>query len=72
MSEFWGMDSDTTDHTINVHINRLRSKFEIYKDEMRLLVEDTEDVKVFEIENNDLRKTVDTIKDIILDKMVGE
>lgn len=45
---------------------------QIYKDEMRLLVEDTEDVKVFEIENNDLRKTVDTIKDIILDKMVGE
>ena len=32
MSEFWGMDSDTTDHTINVHINRLRSKFEIYKE----------------------------------------
>lgn len=28
MDEIWGMDSDTTDTTVNVHINRLRKKFE--------------------------------------------
>lgn len=28
MDEIWGMDSDTIDTTINVHINRLRKKFE--------------------------------------------
>ncbi len=27
MDEIWGMDSETDDHTINVHINRLRDKF---------------------------------------------
>ena len=27
MDEIWGVDSDTTDHTINVHINRLRERF---------------------------------------------
>lgn len=26
MDEIWGMDSDTDDHTVNVHINRLRDK----------------------------------------------
>ena len=26
MKEFWGYDSITDDHTINVHINRLRTK----------------------------------------------
>lgn len=28
MDEIWGMESDTTDYTINVHINRLRKRFE--------------------------------------------
>ncbi len=32
MTEFWGLDSDSTDHTINVHINRLRTKFENFKE----------------------------------------
>ncbi len=27
MDEIWGMDSETDDHTINVHINRLRDRF---------------------------------------------
>ena len=27
MDEIWGMESDTDDHTLNVHINRLRDKF---------------------------------------------
>jgi DNA-binding response OmpR family regulator len=27
MDEIWGMDSDTGDHTLNVHINRLRERF---------------------------------------------
>ncbi len=27
MDEIWGMDSETEDHTINVHVNRLRDKF---------------------------------------------
>ena len=27
MDEIWGLDSDTTDQTINVHINRLRDRF---------------------------------------------
>ena len=27
MDEIWGMESDTSDHTINVHINRLRERF---------------------------------------------
>lgn len=27
MDEIWGMDSETSDHTINVHINRLRDRF---------------------------------------------
>lgn len=26
MDEIWGMDSETDDHTVNVHINRLREK----------------------------------------------
>jgi len=26
MDEIWGMDSDTDDHTVNVHINRLRDR----------------------------------------------
>lgn len=26
MDEIWGMDSDTDDHTLNVHINRLRDR----------------------------------------------
>jgi two-component system OmpR family response regulator len=30
MDEIWGMDSETTDATVNVHINRLRKKFEHY------------------------------------------
>lgn len=28
MDEIWGMDSETDDRTINVHVNRLRDKFE--------------------------------------------
>ena len=28
MDEIWGMESDTIDTTVNVHINRLRKKFE--------------------------------------------
>jgi DNA-binding response OmpR family regulator len=27
MDEIWGMEADTDDHTLNVHINRLRDKF---------------------------------------------
>jgi DNA-binding response OmpR family regulator len=27
MDEIWGLESDTSDHTINVHINRLRERF---------------------------------------------
>lgn len=30
MNEFWGLDTGSTDHTINVHINRLRSKIELF------------------------------------------
>lgn len=30
MDEIWGMDSDSTDYTVNVHINRLRKRFENY------------------------------------------
>ena len=30
MDEIWGMESDTTDYTINVHINRLRKRFEYW------------------------------------------
>lgn len=27
MDEIWGLDSETNEHTLNVHINRLRNKF---------------------------------------------
>ncbi|MCL2756941.1 MAG: response regulator transcription factor [Coriobacteriia bacterium] len=27
MDEIWGVESETTDHTLNVHINRLRDRF---------------------------------------------
>jgi len=30
MDEIWGMDSETTDVTVNVHINRLRNRFKDY------------------------------------------
>lgn len=30
MDEIWGMDSETLDATVNVHINRLRKRFENY------------------------------------------
>lgn len=30
MDEIWGLDSETTDMTLNVHINRLRKRFEHY------------------------------------------
>lgn len=30
MDEIWGMDSESTDSTVNVHINRLRKRFENY------------------------------------------
>jgi DNA-binding response OmpR family regulator len=32
MDEIWGMDSETDDHTLNVHINRLRDKFRDYSE----------------------------------------
>ena len=32
MDEIWGMDSDTDDHTVNVHINRLRDRIKGNKD----------------------------------------
>jgi len=30
MDEIWGMESESTDLTVNVHINRLRKRFETY------------------------------------------
>lgn len=30
MDEIWGMDTETNDNTVNVHINRLRNRFENY------------------------------------------
>ena len=30
MDEIWGMDTDSADNTVNVHINRLRNRFEAY------------------------------------------
>lgn len=30
MDEIWGMDTESADTTVNVHINRLRSRFEAY------------------------------------------
>lgn len=30
MDEIWGMESETVDTTVNVHINRLRKRFETY------------------------------------------
>lgn len=44
---------------------------EKYKEEMMLLAKECENVKVFEMENNDIQKTVDTIKDLILSGMIG-
>lgn len=32
MDEIWGVDSETTDITLNVHINRLRKRFENYSE----------------------------------------
>lgn len=32
MDEIWGMNSETTDSTLNVHINRLRKRFENYSE----------------------------------------
>lgn len=32
MDEIWGMDSETIDTTVNVHINRLRKRFETYSE----------------------------------------
>lgn len=32
MDEIWGLESETTDATINVHINRLRKRFENYSE----------------------------------------
>lgn len=32
MDEIWGVESETTDTTVNVHINRLRKRFESYPD----------------------------------------
>lgn len=44
---------------------------EAYKEEMRLLAKECENVKVFEIQNDDLQSTVNTIKDLILNGMIG-
>lgn len=30
MDEIWGMDNESADTTVNVHINRLRKRFEAY------------------------------------------
>lgn len=30
MDEIWGMESESTDYTVNVHINRLRKRFDNY------------------------------------------
>lgn len=30
MTEIWGLETNSTDHTVNVHINRLRNRFEGY------------------------------------------
>lgn len=32
MNEFWGYNTDSSDHTINVHINRLRTKLMYFKE----------------------------------------
>jgi len=32
MDEIWGMETETTDTTVNVHINRLRKRFSDYKE----------------------------------------
>src|SRR6478752_6407451 len=32
MDEIWGMESETDDHTLNVHINRLRDRFRNWKE----------------------------------------
>jgi len=32
MEEIWGVESETTDHTLNVHINRLRERFKDWTD----------------------------------------
>lgn len=32
MDEIWGMDSETVDTTVNVHVNRLRKKFESWSE----------------------------------------
>ena len=32
MDEIWGMDSETDDHTLNVHINRLRDRFRTWSE----------------------------------------
>ena len=32
MDEIWGMESESTDTTVNVHINRLRRRFEDYQE----------------------------------------
>jgi len=32
MDEIWGMDSDTVDTTVNVHVNRLRRRFETWQE----------------------------------------
>lgn len=35
MDEIWGMDSETIDTTINIHINRLRKKLDNYPEKVR-------------------------------------
>ena len=50
--------------------NSLKQQEE-YKKEMLLLAKECENVKVFEIQNDDLQATVNTIKDLILSGMIG-
>lgn len=50
------------EHSIN---NSLMQQ-EAYREEMRLLAKECKNVKVLEVPNDDIQKTVDTIKDLIL------
>ena len=44
---------------------------EQYKKEMQRLAKDTEDIKLFEIENNNIERTIDTIVKIINEGLIG-
>lgn len=44
----------------------------MYKCELKEMTNDLKDVKIFEIENDNSEKVINTIKDIILNNMVGD